>query len=106
MNAAQIKEVGLTLASGEQNTLIQDELPTFSFLLLSSESSGQGISSNATARLWELLYDAIINSFVGGHMLDFLLYQIKGHGWMVILPNRNLFSNSPADVHYFNQAPL
>ena len=104
MNAAQIKEVGLTLASGEQNTLIQDELPTFSFLLLSSESSEQGISSNATARLRELLYDAIINSFVGGNMSDFMLYQIKGR--LVILPNRNLFSNSPADIYSSTQTPI
>ena len=28
-NASQLKEVGLTLAPEEQNSLIQDELPTF-----------------------------------------------------------------------------
>ena len=65
MNASQIKQVGLTLAPGEQNTLIQDELPTFSFLALSSKSPVLGISTNATTRLRELLYDAVINSFAG-----------------------------------------
>ena len=93
MNAAQIKEVGLTLAAAEKNTPIQDELPTFSSLFLSSEGSEQGISSNATARFRELLYDAIINSFAGVNMSAFMLYQINRQGpWLLILPNSSLFS--------------
>ena len=107
MNASQIKQVGLTLASGEQNTLIQEELPTFSSVALSSESSDLGVSTNATARLRELLYDAVINSYAGGNMTEFMLYQINGQGpWHLILPNRNLFSNSPADINSSTQSSI
>ena len=99
LNAAHLKKVGLTLPPGEQNSLIQ-ELLTLSSLLLSAESSEQEISANTTARLRELLYDAIRNSFAGGNMSDFMLFKSKGQGpWLLILPSRNLFSNSPADIN-------
>ena len=84
MNASQIKQVGVTLAPGSKIP-IQDELPTFSYLALSSESSDLGVSTNATARLRELLYDAVINSFAGGNMTEFMLYHINGQGpWYLI----------------------
>ena len=76
MTAAQIKEVGLFQAPGEVSSLIKDELPAFSPLLLSCDSKETGIAQNALARVKEMLYDSIINP------------------WALILPNINLISNS------------
>ena len=87
------------VAPVDQNSLIHNELATFFSLLFSAESPEHGIFTNATARLWELVYDAIINSFAGGNMTDLMLFKIKGKGpWVQIMPNRNLSSNSHLPV--------
>ena len=55
MTAVQIKEVGLSQAPGEVSSLIKDELPAFSSLLLSCDSKETGITQNALATVKEIL---------------------------------------------------
>ena len=51
-----------------------------------------------------MLYDSRINAFAGGVMTEFMLFQVNNRNpWALILPNRNLFSNSPADINSINQ---
>ena len=83
MTAAQIKEGGLSERPGEVSSLIKDELPAFSSLLLSCDSKETGFAQNVMARVKEMLYDSIINAFAGGFMTEF-----NRGPWALILPNR------------------